>query len=50
MNWHQIIVMGGYGIYVWPTYAITLSVFAMNVLMSFHEKKQIKKMINQYES
>ena len=37
--------MGGYGIYVWPSYCITLLVFAINFVLYAHEKKRLKKWI-----
>jgi heme exporter protein CcmD len=43
MNFSQILVMGGYGVYVWTAYAITLIVFGLNVYYALCEKKQIKK-------
>lgn len=46
----NLITMGGYGWYVWPAYGITLFVFALNIVFFFFEKKQIKKLLKQYES
>lgn len=48
MNLNQIINMGGYGIYVWSAYFITLTVFAINLLLTLNEKKQIKNIIRHY--
>lgn len=42
--------MGGYGMYVWPAYGITLLVFGINFFAALAEKKQIKKMIEEHES
>lgn len=50
MNLNQLFAMGGYGIYVWPAYAITLIVFALNLLAIFREKRHAKKIIKQYLS
>lgn len=44
----HLIHMGGYALYVWPAYFITLTVFAMNVAISYRERKKVTKMILQY--
>lgn len=46
MNFNEIFLMGGYGAYVWSAYGITLAVFAINIFLSFNEKKKIKKIIH----
>jgi heme exporter protein CcmD len=48
MNWHNGMSMGGYAAYVWTAYGITLLAFAMNLAVSFREKKQVRKMIQQF--
>jgi len=45
MNIHQLFSMGGYGLYVWPAYCVTLFVFGFNLFLFAREKKQIKKML-----
>lgn len=42
---NQLLTMGGYGIYVWPAYGITLCVFVINLFLTYKEKKQIKNLI-----
>lgn len=37
--------MGGYGIYIWPAYGITLLVFSINLLITLNERHQIKKLL-----
>lgn len=49
MNLHELLNMGGYGLYVWPAYLITVLVFCINLYVVFYEKKQVKKMISSYE-
>jgi heme exporter protein CcmD len=44
---NSVLAMGGYGLYVWTAYGITLVVFGMNLLISFRENSRIKKMIRQ---
>jgi heme exporter protein CcmD len=43
-----MLTMNGYGIYVWPSYAIMLIIFGINLWLFFREKKQIKKTIQRY--
>ena len=45
---NALLNMGGYGLYVWTAYGITLSVFAINLFFTLKEKKQIKKIIQHY--
>lgn len=48
MSFDHLFLMGGYGIYVWPAYSITLFVFAINFFATFQEKHRIKKIVRQY--
>lgn len=51
MDIYEILQMGGYGLYVWPAYLITLLVFVMNILFIFIEKRHVKKILSKhYES
>lgn len=50
MNLDQFFHMGGYGIYVWPAYGITLLVFLLNLIFALKETKSIKKNLKQYFS
>lgn len=45
MNLMPLISMGGYGIYVWPAYCITLAVLGLNGWLFLREKKHIQKII-----
>jgi heme exporter protein CcmD len=45
---NQILAMGGYGIYVWSAYAITLMVFGINLVASFFEYRRVRKTIRHY--
>lgn len=42
--------MGGYSMYVWPAYCITLIVFGLNIALSIREKNQVKKILQHYFS
>jgi heme exporter protein D len=35
--------MGGYGVYVWPSYAVTFALLALEVLMIIKRKRAIAK-------
>ena len=48
MQINQIISMGGYGIYVWPAYCITLGVLGLNLLTTFFEKRRVKNFVKNY--
>lgn len=50
MNIQQLFDMGGYGLYVWPAYGITLFVFGINLFLALYEKRQAKKMIAQFNN
>lgn len=45
---HNFFWMGGYGWYVWPAYFITLSVFGINLWVTFFEKKRIRQFVKNY--
>ena len=47
MNLNDIFNMGGYGMYVWPAYGITLAVFSINLFSALQEKRRTKKIISQ---
>ena len=34
MNLHEFFAMGGYALYVWPSFAITLGLLVANVFMA----------------
>ena len=46
MSINHLFMMGGYGLYVWPAYGITLAVLGINLLASVHEKFHVKKQLN----
>lgn len=48
MQINNMLAMGGYGIYVWTTYAVTLAVFSINILSVLRAKQKTKKLIQQY--
>jgi heme exporter protein CcmD len=46
----NVFSMGGYGVYVWSAYAISLAVFGLNLILSWRERKAVKQFIQQYLS
>ncbi|GEM_PF-3283096 len=40
--------MGGYGMYVWTAYSITLMVFSINLIFIFFEKKKVKEIVRDH--
>ena len=38
--------MGGYGVYVWPSYAVTFALLALEVLMIIKRKRAISTRAN----
>jgi heme exporter protein CcmD len=50
MNMHDLFAMGGYGVYVWSAYGITLAVFALNVVMNYREMKMVRKIFWQQQA
>jgi heme exporter protein CcmD len=44
----DLLLMNGYGIYVWAAYGITLFVFGLNLFFSYKEKIKIKKIVQHY--
>ena len=47
MNLNHLLAMGGYGLFVWPAYCITLFVFGMNLVTALQENRRVKKSIQQ---
>ncbi len=41
MNWSEFFAMGGYGAYVWSSYAIAFVVLAANVLAPMMQHKRL---------
>lgn len=40
MNWQEFFNMGGYGFYVWTSYAVTIVVLLANVIITRLQHKQ----------
>lgn len=48
MSINQLFTMGGYGLYIWSAYGITLIVLGINLFVGLHEKSRIKKQLNTF--
>jgi heme exporter protein D len=42
-SWSEFVSMGGYGVYVWPSYAVTFVLLALEVLMVIKRKRAIAR-------
>lgn len=45
---NEVFNMGGYGVYVWSAYSITLSVFGILFVAALRERKQATKKVQHY--
>jgi len=45
-SWSEFVSMGGYGVYVWPSYAVTFALLALEVLMIIKRKRAISSRAN----
>lgn len=42
MNWSEFLAMGGYGLYVWGSYAMTVLVLILNVVAARRREKNMR--------
>jgi heme exporter protein D len=49
-SWSEFVSMGGYGVYVWPSYAVTFALLAIEVLMVIKRKRAIARRANPGDS
>ncbi len=47
MNWAEFFAMGGYGFYVWGTYAFATVVLVLNVIAPLRRRKAVMKMLRE---
>ena len=47
MNWSDFWAMGGYGLYVWGSYAIAVLVFGFNVLAARRREKSVRRQLQE---
>lgn len=48
MTISQWLAMGGYGVYVWSAYVITLLVFLFNIVFVFYQRKSVIAKVQHY--
>ncbi len=41
MNWSEFFAMGGYAVYVWTSYALTLVIVLANIILPLIQRKQV---------
>lgn len=47
MNWSEFLAMGGYGLYVWGSYAVTAVVLILNVLAARRRAKNVRRQLQE---
>ena len=47
MNWSEFWAMGGYGVYVWGSYAMTALIFSLNVLAARQREKTVRRQLRE---
>jgi len=47
MNWSQYLAMGGYGLYVWTSYAVAALVLVYNLLSARRRTRQVRKQLQE---
>lgn len=48
MNWAEFIAMGGYGLYVWTSYALATLVLVLNVILPLRQHKTVRARLREY--
>jgi heme exporter protein D len=49
MNWSEFFSMGGYGLYVWGSYAAAAVVLILNVLAARRHEKNVRRELQQMQ-
>jgi len=47
VNWSQYLAMGGYGLYVWTSYATAALVLVYNLLSARRRTRQVRKQLQE---
>ena len=45
MDWHAFLAMGGYAVYVWPAYGLTLAILIANAVAPHRRERQLYRQI-----
>ncbi len=48
MNWAEFFAMGGYGFYVWASYAVAAVVLALNVWLPLRRRKRAHRALREF--
>ncbi|HEX6549308.1 MAG TPA: heme exporter protein CcmD [Gammaproteobacteria bacterium] len=46
-SWHEFLTMGGYAVYVWPSYAIAAAVMIVNAWLPGRHLRRLLKELKQ---
>lgn len=47
MNWSEFFAMGGYALYVWGSYGVTVLVLAIEVVLVLRKKRSVLRRLAQ---
>ena len=50
MNWGEFFAMGGYGLYVWGSYGVTLLLMVVEVILLLHCKRTLLQRLSRMGS
>jgi len=48
MGWPEFFAMGGYGSYIWASYALAATVLVVNVLLPLRRRKTVRRQLKEY--
>ena len=48
MNWSEFFNMGGYALYVWSSWGLTLVVFAWHIIQAKQQHRKIKNQLKRH--
>ena len=49
MNWSEFFAMGGYGLYVWGSYAAAAVVLVFNIVSARRHEKNVRRELQQMQ-
>ena len=47
-SWDQFVAMGGYGLYVWGSYLVTLAVIAAEVVLVAKRRRNVMRQLRSF--
>ena len=48
MNWSEFFAMGGYGVYVWNSYALAGVILVLNVYLPLRRRRVVLRMLHEF--